>query len=204
MPVAPSPPEPPRSRLRKLAADLTVRQWIRIAVIGALAATAVFGGLDSVDTAMTPAEVGEQFDDGALDVTVKRATLVHELKAGDRVLMQADPGTQFLAIVSQLKNDGADNVRLDGEIDLREVSAAVPVGVFRIDDGTRVARLGPGLSDTLAFVWRIPVDALHAGDSATVRVWKKQYQELAVTYGKTWIDSATDYFQLDVPVGGQR
>ena len=36
----------------------------------------------------------------------------------------------------------------------------------------------------------------------TLRVWKKQYTQLMVTYGgKEWIDSQTDYGQTIVPVG---
>ena len=46
----------------------------------------------------------------------------------------------------------------------------------------------------------MPEDALQDGDSVTVRVWKKTYNELLVTYGKAWLDSTTNYGQIVIPV----
>jgi hypothetical protein len=35
----------------------------------------------------------------------------------------------------------------------------------------------------------------------SIRVWKKKYNQLMVTYGgKEWIESVTDYGTTDVPV----
>jgi len=65
---------------------------------------------------------------------------------------------------------------------------------------SRLTRLGPGLSEQVAVLWTLPEKALTQGDSITVRVWQKQFRELMVTYGKTWVDSLTDYGQVVVPV----
>ncbi|WP_158240356.1 hypothetical protein [Mycobacterium hubeiense] len=93
---------------------------------------------------------------------------------------------------------------LTEELDLRGEPDAKWIGAMRLADGTRTARLGPGLTDELAFVWQLPADALRAGDSVTLRVWKQQYRELIVPYGKGWIDSLTDYGQVVIPVGSRQ
>jgi hypothetical protein len=91
-----------------------------------------------------------------------------------------------------------------GELDLRDVPDNVFVGALRLSDGSRMATLGPGLSEQVAFVWELPENALAVGDSVTLRVWKKQFRQLMTTYGETWVDSLTDYGQTVVQVGGPR
>jgi hypothetical protein len=53
----------------------------------------------------------------------------------------------------------------------------------------------------LVFAWLLPESALQSVQSVSIRVWKKKYTQLMVTYGgKEWIDSVTDYGQTNVPV----
>ena len=75
---------------------------------------------------------------------------------------------------------------------------------MRISDGSRIATLGPGLSEQIAFIWEVPQDALSAGDTVTLRIWKKQFRQNMVTYGQTWLDSNTDYGETVIPVGVPR
>jgi hypothetical protein len=180
--------------------DLRFTQWGKGLFLVFLSGTAIFGGLDRVETAVTTVNPGESYNDGALEVTVKRATVVPTLTAGDRVLGGSRPGSRYLAVVATVANDSAYDVPLTEELDLRGVADAERFGVFRVADGSRTARLGPGLSDEMAFVWKIPDNSLQTGDTAAVRIWDKKYTELVVSYGKAWIDSLTDYGQVDVPV----
>lgn len=193
-----------RRALAYRLAGLGPKRWYQALAAIALAVTGLFGGLDRVDTAVTHVEPGTVYDDGALQVTVKRAKVLPVLTAGEKVLMNAPPGAQFLAVVTALANDGTEPVPLAGEIDLRGVEQPGAVTVFRLADGSRTASLGPGLSDDFAYVWQLPEAALHPGDTVTVRIWKKQYIELSVALGKGWIDSTTDYAEVELPVGAQR
>jgi hypothetical protein len=73
--------------------------------------------------------------------------------------------------------------------------------VIRFADGSPIQTLGPGLTEQLAFVWELPETALSPGQTVTLRVWKKKYTQLLVTYGgKSWRDSLTDYGETVVPV----
>jgi hypothetical protein len=185
------------------AAFLGPKRWIQAIAALALAVTALFGGLDRVDAGVTTVKPGEQYDDGALTVTVQRAKLVPVLTAGDRVMRKADPGTQFLAVVATLVNDGTQPVPLRRELELRDVEQARIIAVFRLADGTTTAYLGPGLSDEFAFVWQVPETALSAGDDVLLRIWQKRYQEMMVASGRGWIDG-TDYGKVMLTVETQK
>jgi hypothetical protein len=192
-------PEQRKPWLQRKLGELTLRQAGKTAFMTFLAATALFGGLDTVDTGVTAVQPDEPFDDGAAAVAVTRATLVPKLTAGDRVLMTATAGSQFLAVPTTVTNTSNVPVPLRNELDLRMADAR-KIGVFRLDDGSQTASLGPGLTDRLAFVWQVPSSGPQPGDTATVRIWRKTYQELNVTYGQAWIDSLTDYRQVELPV----
>lgn len=173
-------------------------------VYAVLAVTALFGGLDTVDAKVTSFKPGDEFNDGGLSVKVLRATLVSQLTAGERILMTAGSGSQYLAVVAAVKNTSTVDVPLAKELDLRGEPDAKWVDAMRLADGSRTSRIGPGLTDEIAFIWQLPVDALHVGDSVTLRVWKQQYRELSVAYGKGWTDSLTSYGKVVIPVGGRR
>jgi hypothetical protein len=78
----------------------------QLAVLTVLAATALFGGLDTVDDSVTTFRPGEEFRDGEFTVVVERASLVGELRAGSRLLRPPAPGTQYLGVVATVRNDG--------------------------------------------------------------------------------------------------
>jgi hypothetical protein len=191
-----------RSAVGRRLSDWGFSQWWKGIVAVVLASTALFGGLDTVDTSVTTFKPGDEFSDGEFTVKIERATLVRELRAGNTVLGREKPGRRYLGVVAQLRNDGTTPGRLAGELDLRNEPDNVFVGAMRLNDGSRIATLGPGLSEQMAFVWELPETVLAVGDTVTLRVWKKQFKQLMATYGETWVDSLTDYGETVVPVGG--
>jgi len=165
-----------------------------------LGVTALFGGLDTVDTTVTDFKPGEAFSDGEFTITIDRASLASEVRAGSTLVAPAKPGRRYLGIVATVRNDGTIPGFLRNELDLRDQPDKEFRSAFRISDGSPISALGPGLTEQLAFLWELPENAVEPGDSVTVRVWKKQYRELLVTYGKAWLDSLTDYGQTVIPV----
>lgn len=172
----------------------------QLLTVAILAATALFGGLDTVSTTVTSFKPGDQFSDGPFTVTVDRASFPREIRAGTWLVAPKAEGVRYLAVVATLHNDGTVPASVDDELDLRDEPNKRFFGVFRIADGSRITRIGPGLSEEVATLWTLPEDALRDGDSVTLRVWKKEFHELMVTYGQTWLDSLTEYGQVSVPV----
>jgi hypothetical protein len=181
----------PGQRLRRWFADLQFHQMWQLAVVAVLALTALFGGLDTVNTKVTDFQPGEEFND--------RASLVRELRVGDTQLL-AKPGRRYLGVVVDVRNDGTLPGKLTGELDLRGENDTQFLGASRMADGTRLGLLGPGLSDQIAFLWELPEGAVKTGESVTIRVWKKQFRDFQTSYSKEWTYSATDYGQIIVPV----
>ena len=192
----------PTDEVRRWFAGLKFRQMWRFVVVVALAAAALFGGLDTVDKRVTPFNPGEKFNDGEFSLTIERATLVDELHGGDGVIGEIEPGRRYLGVVATLRNDGTVPGRLRDELDLRDQPNKEFFGVWRFRDGSAIQTLGPGLTEQLVFTWVLPEDGLSPGQYVTLRVWEKKYQQLRVAYGGTeWVDSDTDYGQTVVPVG---
>jgi hypothetical protein len=184
-------------RVRQWITGLSFAQMGRIAVLLVLAATAAFGGLDTVDKQATPFNVGDEFSDGEFTVTVERARIVDELKG---TFASAKPGKVYLGVVATLRNDGIVPGRLKDELDLHGSKDNEFVGVFRLRDGSAIQTLGPGLTEQLVFAWVLPDSARQSLQSVTLRVWKKEYSQLMVTYGgKEWLDT-DNYGETVVPV----
>ena len=178
-------------------ARLTSSQTRRVALLLVLVATAAFGGLATVDKQVTPFKPGEEFSDGEFTVTIERARLVDELKG---TYGSAKPGQMYLGVVTTLRNGGTVPGRLRDQLDLRDVPEKEFFGAFRFRDGSAIQTLGPGLTEQLVFAWLLPESAAQSLQSATIRVWKKKYTQLMVTYGgKEWIDT-DNYGQIVVPV----
>ncbi|VEG55733.1 Uncharacterised protein [Mycolicibacterium aurum] len=194
-----------QARVRRWLAARKVRQWWKGGLAAILAVTALFGGLDPVDTKATPFAPGEEFSDGQYSVTVDRARLVPTIEGGGRVYGSAEPGIRYLGVVATLRNDGTVTGRLRNELDLRDVAGSEFFGTFRFRDGSPIQTLGPGLTEQLVFAWTVPVDALKPGDVVSIRVWKKKFQQLMVTYGgKEWLESLGDYRVTELVVGAPK
>jgi hypothetical protein len=185
------------NRFTQWLAGLSLAQMGRIGLLVVLAATAAFGGLATVDKQVTPFKTGDEFSDGEFTVTVQRARLVDELKG---TYGSAKPGKVYLGIVTTLRNDGTVPGRLRDQLDLRDMADKEFFGTFRLRDGSPIQTLGPGLTEQLVFAWLLPDTARQSLESATIRVWKKKFTQLMVTYGgKEWIDTY-DYGEVVVPV----
>ena len=193
-----------RSAIRQWLSGWGFSQWWKAIVAVVLASTALFGGLDTVDTAVTTFKPGDEFSDGEFTVKVERAALMPEVRAGSRVIAKEKPGRRYLAVLAVVRNDGTVPGRLNSEVDLRNEPDKVAVDHFRFSDGSRIATIGPGLTEQIAFVWELPQDALSVGDSVTLRIWKKQFRQTMVSYGQAWLDSNTDYGETVIPVGSPR
>lgn len=189
------------ARVRQWFSGLGFKQMWQLVVVVVLAATALFGGLEDADTEVTRFEPGEEFSDGQFTLAVARASLVDEIMVGTRVVVPDNPGRKYLGLVVWIRNDGSVPGNLLDEFDIVGHPGQRLAGVFRMADSTYSARLGPGLDDEMAFVWELPDNAVVPGESVTLRVWKKKYTELMVTYGQAWVDSVTDYGEITVPVG---
>jgi hypothetical protein len=188
------------NRVRQWIAGLSFAQIGRLAVLVVLAATAAFGGLDTVDKRVTPFKPGEEFSDGEFTLTIERARFINELTGGVGTMGTAKPGKVYLGVVGTLRNDGTVPGRLRNEFDLEGLPEKEFFGVFRYRDGSPIQTLGPGLSEQLVFAWLLPASAVQSVQSVTIRVWKKTYTQLMVTYGgKEWIDT-DDYGEIVVPV----
>ncbi|OBK71452.1 hypothetical protein A5651_18555 [Mycobacterium sp. 1274761.0] len=169
----------------------------RVALVLVLLATAAFGGLDTVDKEVTPFDPGQEFSDGQYTLIIERARVVNELKG---TYGKPKPGLLYLGVLVTVRNDSAVPGRLHSQLDLRDVRGAELFGIFRFRDGSPIQTLGPGLSEELVFAWQVPESTAKSLRSVTIRVWKKKYSQLKVTYGdKAWIDT-DDYGQVVVPV----
>lgn len=188
--------------VRRWLSERGLRQWWKAGVAAVLAFAALFGGLDTVNTSVTSFKPGEKFSDGEFTVTVDRARVIPEVRAGDAVVVPAKPGKAYLGVVATLRNDGTVPGRLEGELKLRGQPDSQFVGVLRLADSSRIITLGPKLEEQVAFVWELPEDALAAGDFVTLRVWQKTFKQGFVIYGELWVDSVTEYGEVVVPVGG--
>jgi hypothetical protein len=185
------------SRWSQWFARLTAPQTRRVALLLVLVATAAFGGLDTVNKEVTPFSPGEEFDDGEYTVTIERARVVDELKG---TYAKPQPGSKYLGVLVTLRNDGTVPGRLSDQLDLRGVPKKDYVNTFRYRDGSAIQNLGPGLTEELVFAWQIPDSVAQTLESATIRVWKKKYTQLMVTYGgREWIDT-DNYGEIVVPL----
>ena len=112
------------------------------------------------------------------------------------------PGMKYLGVLTTLRNDGTVPGRLRDQLDLRDISAKDFFGAFRFRDGSAIQNLGSGLTEQLVFAWQVPDAVAQSRASLTIRVWRKTYTQLKVTYGgKEWIDT-DNYGQVVVPVQG--
>ena len=179
---------------------LKLKQLRAVAAGLILAVAGLFGGLDTVNAGPKVFATDEPHSDGEFTLTVMRASVVDEVRAGRRIVAHAQPGQKFLGVVADVRNDGTIPGRLRGEMTLRDPAQNTTVGVFRIHDGSPATSLGPGLSEQLVFVWKVPDSDIHPDSEVTLRVTGKRFTELLVSYGRDWIDRPNDYAEITLPV----
>ncbi|HZQ32967.1 MAG TPA: hypothetical protein VFB19_14680 [Mycobacterium sp.] len=199
MAAKPGIPRAVPSLARGWVGKLGFHQAWQIALAVFLAATAAFGGLDTVDNKVTPVKAGEPFDDGEFNVTIERASAVDEIRAAT-LKEAAVPGQRYLGVVATLRNNGTIPASLEDEIDLRDHPDAEYVQTYRYADGSVITTLQPGLTEQLVYVWQLPQSQLQPGTLVTIRLWRKQFREFTTSYGRGWVDSITEYGEIELPV----
>ncbi|MEH3129075.1 MAG: hypothetical protein PGN27_03830 [Mycolicibacterium neoaurum] len=190
-------------RIRRWLAGWGLKEWRRAGLVAILVATAAFGGLDTVDKRITDIKVGERFDTGRFEMTVLRATLVDEVRAGERRIFGPKPGRRYLGLVTKVHNTSTLPGPVAQPVELVGLTGAVNLAAIRLADGTLSITLGPGLTDDVVLMWDVPADAVAVGAALPVRI-SKEVRKINATVGQGWVSSLTDYAQLSVPVGGTR
>lgn len=190
-------------RIRRWLAGWGLKEWRRAGLVAVLVTTAAFGGLDTVNKKVVDTKPGEMFDTGRFEVTVQRATLVSEVRAGARRLVTEKPGRRYLGLVADIKNTSTLPGNVSNPFELVGVPDVDLVAAFRLADGTGELLLGPGLADEIVVIWDLPETALSVGDDLSVRILK-EVRKLSATYGQGWVRNDAEYGRLTVPVGGPR
>jgi hypothetical protein len=190
-------------RVRKWLSGWGLKEWRRAALVAVLAVTAAFGGLDTVNKQVTDIKPGEEFNNGRFEMTVQRATLVNEVRAGKRLLFREQPGRRYLGLVLTVHNISALPGAVFRAVDLVDQPGATVLPAMRLADGTPAVRLGPGLTDQIVLLWDVPEAAVSVGGDVHVRL-RKEIEKLNATVGQGWVASPTEYARVAVPVGGPR
>lgn len=189
------------ARVRQRVSGWGLKEWRRAGLIAVLVATAAFGGLDTVDKNVTDLKAGEPFDNGRFTITVARATVLDEVRAGQRVLYPQRPDRSYLGLVADVRNDSTLPGQVSNAVQLPDRPEATALPTMRFADGTPAVRLGPGLADRLVLLWELPRAELRPGAELSVRIWN-EVPKLNATVGQGWVPSRTKYGRLTVPVGG--
>ncbi|MFA4081671.1 hypothetical protein ONA92_08180 [Mycobacteroides salmoniphilum] len=179
---------------------LEILQMWHVVAIAAILATAGFGGLDTVDKVPKTFEPGQPFDNHQLTITIARASLVNEIRVGRTLIAPPQAGRSYIGVIATVTNDGTLPANVADQFKLTAVRGAKSIGGYRIDDGSMLIRLQPGLTEKLAVVWNIPADAVHPGDAVQVRVPYRALRSGFIIYGMGWSDTAESAVAM-VPVG---
>ncbi|TRW82754.1 DUF4352 domain-containing protein [Mycolicibacterium sp. 018/SC-01/001] len=160
-------------------------KWVAALIV--IGATAVFGGLDSADR-VTPLAMGQSYDDGPLQITVRSAALPAEVDG----LRQLTGHCRFLTVDATIHNVSDRSVTLptafavigtDADCTGPRPSAVTGVigitGVpayfktaLRLRDGQPMPTVEPGFTTDYRFAWAVPAAALAAEPAITVRLPK--------------------------------
>lgn len=201
-----SPPEPRRltTRLRGRLSRLEIRQLTSLVGGLALAGTAAFGGLDTVTDPVKHFDVGQQIDDGEFTLTVKKISRRTEIVGAKRIMFPADPEHVYLGVLATIGCNGTVTGSLvpaprSGVLELRNHPDQDFRGTYRARDGSPITSLGPGLTEDVAFIWKLPAQALPPGAQVTLRAWDKQFRDLNLFYGRAWLPRDT-YSELTATV----
>lgn len=183
-----------RFRWVRAAADRLPTKWIAGIGTGVfLAATAVFGGLGTVEAASLPElSAGEEHRNDQLAVTVKRAVIIDELtEAGVTV----EPGERVLALIvdaENLWNEPLPTTRgssLSSSVALADHPEVEPEGIARYDDTTASPWLQPGVPAAIVLAWVVPSERYADGDDVRVVLNDETlFTGTAVISGRFWDD----------------
>ena len=120
----------PRRSPASWLTGLSAKQWGLGLLVLALVVIALLGGFDRVDPAPLSIKPGDSFDNGALEFTPKRATLMAEVTPRDGSVLRPAPGAELLVVLASVANNGTDPVPLSGPIDLTDIGQAGDPSIF--------------------------------------------------------------------------
>lgn len=191
------------AQVRKWFSGWGLKEWRRAALVTVLVGTAAFGGLDTVNKQVTELKPGEKFDTGRFEITVQRASVVKEIRAGAQRIYSEKPGRSYLGLVMTVRNTSSLPGALFRTVLLVDFSDVPSLPAMRLADGTLTTALNPGLTDQIVMLWDLPEGAVSVGTDVQVRI-NKEVKKLQATVGQGWVQSMTDYGRLAVPVGSPR
>ncbi|MUM17740.1 hypothetical protein FZI91_14900 [Mycobacterium sp. CBMA271] len=210
-PASEAPPAPARESfaagqradIRKWLAGLQIQQLWHVFAVIAVVTTAGLGGMDTVAAAPAGFSLNQAHSTGELTIVVMRARLVPSIGKVFKPL----EGRLYLALVANVTNDGTvpegfgpfGRTVIPVQIPYQ---TAYPAPVIRQSDGSS-ARLQPGMTEELIFVWSVPSNALAVGDTATFRVPDRKFGDTATGFGRMWVD-ADSYADITVPIEGPK
>lgn len=177
-----NPPAPvPQSVWSKLS--VTRLGWVALAVT--LAATAIFGGLDSVER-VTQVAMGQTYDDGPLRITPRSAALTSSVEG----LASLDRQCRFLTVDVTIENAADRSVTLPTAFPVICMSAdctgskprtitntfgihGIPAnfkGALRSRDGQPMPTVEPGFTTDYRLVWAVPAADLDEHPPISLRM----------------------------------
>lgn len=189
-------------RIRQWLSGWGLKEWRRAGLVAVLVGTAAFGGLDTVNKKVTDIKPGEMFSTGRFEITVQRASLVDEVRAGSTILFPPKPGRRYLGLVVKARNAGTLPGNVQDVVSLADLPVADELVPMRLADGTQTVWLGPGLTDDLVLLWDVPETAVSVGSDVRVRVFKEA-KKLNATVGQGWVPVTSTYGRLAIQVGGR-
>lgn len=165
--TTPPPSPPPQWVWRKLS--LGRLRWVALLV--ALAGTAVFGGLDAVDQ-VTPLSMGQSYDDGPLRITARTAEITETVKG----MPTLAPDCRYLTLDVAIENVADRSVPMPTAMPVAGAPSdctlpqkqngtrlveihGVPVsfkGAIRLRDGQPMPTVEPGFTTEYRLVWAVP------------------------------------------------
>lgn len=197
----------------------TVRAWLPVGitagVVGAAALVAIpLGGWDTVElqSAVIPEHpVGEPYRGHRVSTAIDEVFLTDEHPDG---YTEPEPGEEFLVVVATLENVTAEPQYPFG--DGRFYAFTVP-GLYGLGDDVRLADywvrlerdgttgtiLGPGVPDTVQFVFRVDDESFEPGDEVAIGLTDAYPEEAEIYDGTRWVRA---HVAVEVPVviGGDR
>ena len=186
----------PKRRFRwvRAAADRVPTKWVAGIGTGVfLAATAAFGGLETVEAVSLPElTADDEYRNDQLAVAVKRAVLIDELpEAG----VSVEPGERVLALIVDAENVWDEPLpttrgySLSSTVALADHPEVEPDGIARRDDTTANPWLQPGVQATIVLAWAVPAERYAAGDDVRVVLNDETlFTGTAVVSGRYWDD----------------
>jgi hypothetical protein len=195
---------PVRARVRGLAAKVPTT-WILAGVAALLlAASALFGGLNDAPAEPIPElALGDVHHGSRIDLEVSRASLIDGFP--DLFLEPAE-GNRFLVIVGTATNVSTVPVRqtitnggaplpatVISPAGIDGIENTAPSSILVFSDATVATDLQPGVPVELAYLWEVPADALHDGDSLVLDFWDEEYDgEARIYFGARYRDPERD------------